>query len=76
MTAIWHASGAPSFLGIAPSFSFQDVAEIVAPAPRSQQEARARMRRWERRLGAVWYQHNAALARQFYDAKRAWWLTV
>ena len=75
MTAIWHASPV-GILGFAPSFSFQDVAEICAPAPQSQQEARARMQRWERRLGAAWYAHNARLARDFYEMKRPFWLTI
>lgn len=75
MTAIWHENQL-GVLGFAPSFSFQDVAEICAPAPLSQQEASARLRRWERRLGSAWYAHNAFLARQFYEKKRPFWLTV
>ena len=75
MTAIWHASPV-GILGFAPSFSFQDVAEICIPAPRSQQEARARMQAWERRLGAAWHAHNASLAREFYEMKRSFWLTI
>ncbi len=75
MTAICHASPV-GVLGFAPSFSFQDVVEICVPAPRSQQEAQDRMRRWERRLGATWYAHNASVAREFYEMKCPFWLTM
>ena len=74
MAAIWHDSGAPSFLGIPPSYSFQDVAEIHAPAPESYAESRQRMQRWEKKLGAAYYKHNAQLAYEFWQAKRPWWL--
>ena len=74
MTAIWHDHGQPSFLGVPPSFSFQDVAEIHIEAPQAYAQARARLQAWERRLGAAFYAHNAALANRFYLAKREWWL--
>ena len=74
MTAIWHDTGAPSFFSVPPSFSFQDIAQIVAPAPTSYELYRAKLQRWERRLGAAWYVNNANLAHQFYLSKREWWL--
>lgn len=74
MSAIWHDTGAPSFLSNAPQFSFLDVAEIVEPAPAAYAEARARMQAWERKMGGAYYQHNAALAWTFFQMKKAWWL--
>jgi hypothetical protein len=76
MGAIWHDIKLPSFLGVPPSYSFLDISEIIAPAPESYAEARQRIQRWERKLGAAWYTHNAELAHQFYIAKRPWWLGV
>lgn len=75
MGAIWHDHGKPSFLGIGPSYSFYDIAEIVQPAPASYEEARARMQAWERRLGVGFYQHNAKRAYEVWQLKRPWWLT-
>lgn len=74
MSAIWHDSKMPSFFGIPPSYSFQDIAEIVQPAPATYEVARARMQAWERRLGAVFYQHNAELAYAMWQLKKPWWL--
>lgn len=74
MGAIWHDHGKPSFLGIPPSFSFQDIAEIVVPAPASYEQARAKMQAWERRLGAAFYRNNAARAHALWELKRPWWL--
>lgn len=74
MGAIWQDHGQPSFLGVPPSYSFQDVAEIVVPAPASYEVARARMQAWEQRLGAAFYQHNAERAYALWQVKRPWWL--
>lgn len=74
VSAIWHDHGMPSFLGIAPSYSFFDVAEIVEREPQTHAEWRAQMQCWERKFGHGWYQHNAQLAWQFWRAKRPWWL--
>lgn len=74
MAAIWHASAAPSFLAPPPSFSFHDIAQLVVPAPASYELARARYGAWERRMGGAWFQHNAQLAQQFWQAKKPWWL--
>ena len=74
MGAIWHDSKMPSFLGIPPSYSFQDIAEIVEPAPASYQEARARMQVWEQRQGAAFYQSNAKRAYELWQLRRPWWL--
>ncbi len=76
MTAIWHDSGLPSFLGAPPRFSFQDIAEIVQPAPATYEAARYKYIKWERKMGAAYFRHNAYLAHQFYMAKRAWWLSL
>jgi hypothetical protein len=74
LSAIWHDHGLPSFLGTAPRFSFFDVAEIVQPAPAVYEARRERMQRWERKMGAGWFQHNAELAKVFWQMKRPWWL--
>ena len=76
MGAIWHDHKQPSFLGIPPSYSFQDVAEIHIEAPVPYAQARARLQRWERKMGAAWFKQNADLAQRFYLAKRPWWITV
>jgi hypothetical protein len=72
--AIWHDTGSPSWLAAGPQFSFQDVAEIVEPAPAAYAEARAHLQRWERRLGAAFYRDNARRARELWLMKRPWWL--
>jgi hypothetical protein len=74
MGAIWHDTGAPSFLGLPPSYSFHDLAEIVVPAPASYEQARARLQAWERRLGGAFYSHNAERAYELWQLKRPWWL--
>ena len=76
MGAIWHDNKMPSFLGIPPSYSFQDIAEIVIPAPESYAEARARMQAWERKMGGAWFQHNAELAHVLWERKKPWWLSL
>lgn len=76
MSAIWHDHGMPSFLGIAPQYSFFDIAEVVQPAPETYAEARLRLQAWERKVGAVYMQHNAELSHLFYMSKRAWWLSL
>lgn len=73
MGAIWYDHGQPSFLGIAPSFSFIDVAEVIAPAPESYAEARQRLQAWERKVGAVYMRHNAAMAYFAWQAKKPWY---
>ena len=72
MSAIWHDSGLPSFIGAGPRFSFFDVAEIVQPAPESYIEARAKLQHWERKFGVVWYQHNARLAYFMWQRNKPW----
>ena len=74
MSAFWHDDGQPSFMGAPPSFSFLDVAEIVQPAPQTYEEARAKLRRWERKFGVVWYQDNAKRAYELWQMKKPWWL--
>lgn len=74
MSAIWHESAFPDWIPAGPQFSFHEVAEIVVPAPASYAEARARMQAWERKMGAVYLQHNAQLACAFWQANRPWWL--
>ena len=74
MSAIWHDTGAPSFLGICPQFSFMDVAEVIAPAPESYAEARERMQAWEAKMGAVYYQRNAVIAWTNWQRHKPWWL--
>lgn len=74
MSALWHDHGLPSFLAAGPLFSFHEVAEVVAPCPETYATARARLQRWERKMGAAYFKHNADLARQFWLAQRPWWL--
>lgn len=75
MSAIWHDSGSPSWLPAGPQFSFFDVAEIVQPAPESYEQARAEIKRRERKFGAGWYRDNALRAHELWLLKRPWWLT-
>ena len=74
MAAIWHDTKMPSWLAAGPQFSFHDLAEIVQPAPATYEQARKRMQAWERKLGAVFYQHNAELAMTWFQRKMDWWL--
>ena len=74
MGAIWHDSKLPSWMAAGPQFSFVDVVEIVQPAPATYEAARAQMQAWERKLGAVFYQHNAERAYEMWQLKRPWWL--
>lgn len=73
MTAIWRDHGLPSFLGIGPSFSFQDIAEIHQIAPIAYLEARTNLVRIEKRNGAEYYKRNAKLAYTFWQAKKPWY---
>lgn len=74
MGALFHDNGLPSFIGGAPSFSFVDVAEIIAPAPESAERARRRMQAWERKMGSSWFQHNSDLAHAAWQRNKPWWL--
>lgn len=76
MSAIWHDNGMPSFLGIKPSFSFHELAEIHVEAPTPYQCAMEDLRIREALLGydSDWHQHNAELAHSFYEMKKPWWL--
>jgi hypothetical protein len=74
VSAISHDSGQPSFLGVAPRFSFVDLPEIHQEAPAPYQAAMEDMRIRERLLGAGWFKHNAVLAHTFFEMKRPWWL--
>jgi hypothetical protein len=74
VSAIWHDHGQPSFLGIAPRFSFFDLAEVHQEAPASYQAVMEDVRLRERMLGVDWFRHNAALAHVFWLRKRPWWL--
>lgn len=74
MSAIWHDSGAPSFLGLAPRFSFYDLPEIHQEAPAPYQAAMEDIRIREALLGVQWFKHNAELAYRFYQMKKPWWM--
>lgn len=77
MSAMWHDHGFPSFLGIAPSFSFHELPEVhmkVEIAAPCYTEAMVEMSEREQLLGAVWSQHNGELAHAFYERKKPWWL--
>lgn len=73
MSAIWHDHGQPSFLGMPPSFSFVDVAEIHAIAPQQYKEARAKLQAWERRMGATYMRHNAEMSYFAWQRKKPWY---
>lgn len=74
MSATWHDHGMPSFFGVAPRFSFYEVAEIHQEAPAPYAAAMEEIRWRERMLGAEWFKHNAELAHQFYEMKKPWYL--
>ena len=62
MSALWHDSGAPSFMSNAPAFSFYDVAEICEPAPASWQEQREKFRAFEKKkITSTTWTDNACL---------------
>lgn len=63
-----------SILGLPPSYSFHDLAEITAEAPIAYEMARADMRERRMRLGEAWYRRNEELARAAWAAHRPWWL--
>ena len=74
MSAIWHDTGAPSFLGIAPRFSFYELAEIHQEAPSPYEAAMREMKIREEFLGEEWFLHNAELSHRFWLANKPWWL--
>lgn len=77
MSAIWHDHGQPSFLGIAPSFSFYETAQIIEPveiACPSYAVAMQEIRIREKLLGDGWFKHNAELSHIFWEMKKPWWL--
>ena len=76
MSAIWHEPNSPSWLAAGPQFSFFDIAEIVQPAPASYEQARELLQAWERRLGAVFYQHNAELAWTHWQIHKPWYCNL
>lgn len=73
MGAIWHDHGQPSFLGIAPAFSFFDIAQVIAVEPESYAEARQRLQAWERKVGAAYMQHNAKMAYDAWQRHKPWY---
>jgi hypothetical protein len=74
MSAIWHDHGQPSWLAIAPSFSFHNIAEITQPAPESYAKAMAEMRSWEEFMGCTYYQEQGRRAWALWQIKKPWWL--
>jgi hypothetical protein len=74
VSAIWHDSGAPSFLGIGPQFSFYEMAEVHQEAPSPYAIAMAELRLREELLGKEWFIHNAEVAHSWFQRKKAWWL--
>ena len=74
MAAMWHDHGAPSFLGIKPSFSFHELPEIHVEAPMPYAEARMDMQWLEALRGAVWYERHVEQVQALWAMKRPWWL--
>lgn len=67
----------PSFLGIAPSFSFYEATQIIEPveiACPAYAAAMAEIRIREKLIGENWFKHNTELAHAFWEMKRPWWL--
>lgn len=64
----------PAFLGIAPKFSFYELAEIHQEAPTPYAAAMRDMKIREAMLGAEWFKHNTELSQTFYQMKKPWWL--
>lgn len=76
MSAIWHDSGLPSFLGVPPSFSFYEQAVVEMPAPISYQVAQQYLRFVQRSFGENFRYECARRAHEVYQRKRPWWVTV
>ena len=76
MSAIWIDSKQPSFLGIAPSFAFHELAEIHAFAPATYEVSRMELQWVDEKRGPQWNIYNAEVAHGFYIRKRPWWVTV
>ena len=74
MSAIWHDNGLPSFLGIAPKFSFYDLPEIHQEAPAPYEIAMREIKIMEEMMGQDWFKNNAVLAHTFFEMKRPWYL--
>jgi hypothetical protein len=76
VSAIWHDQNLPSFLGIPPSFSFYDQAQVEQPAPISYQVAQRFRESAQFPLGPNFRQEIARRAREVWGVKRPWWLGV
>lgn len=76
MSSIWHDHGKPSFLGIPPSFSFHELAEIHQEAPAAYIAVMEDLRVREKLYGASWFQHNTELSHIFWEAKKPWWINL
>jgi hypothetical protein len=74
MSAIWYDHKMPSFLGIAPSYSFHELPEIHQEVPTPYAAAMAEIKAREMLLGAGWVEHNTELAHRFWEHKKPWWL--
>ena len=75
MSAIWHDHGMPSFLGVPPSFSFHELAEVIEFAPIGYEVAMMKLREADLLHGEAWIKHNAKRAYYNYRMKRAWYCT-
>lgn len=74
MSAIWYDHKMPSFLGIAPSYSFHELPEIHQEAPTPYAVAMQELKIREKLYGAQWFKHNAELAHVLWERKKPWFL--
>lgn len=63
-----------SILGLPPSYSFHELAEIVAEAPLKYAIAKRHYEERSLRLGEAFYRRNEELAQRAWAAHRPWWL--
>lgn len=75
MSAIWHDSKLPSFLGVPPSFSFYDQAQIEEPAPIEYSLAQQYRHFIQKDFGPNFHYDVGKRAHEVYLSKREWWVT-
>ena len=73
MAAIWHESPWSSIFAPAPSFSFHELAQVVALEPYSYRQARQEMELRQTQLGPQWFITNAEQAHDAWEKKKPWY---
>lgn len=76
MSSIWHDSKLPSFLGVPPSFSFYEQAQVEIPAPTEWAMAQKYRHAMQWELGPDFHWEVFKRAHEVYLSKRPWWLGV